>query len=248
MWQARWSSLTDPSYSGQILVLTYPLIVNYGVPCEDTFDEYGLHKYFESSQIQVTALIVSDYSFDHSHHQSTSSLSQWLKKHSIPALYNIDTRMLTKTLRINGSMLGKIEFANQPKIELMNPYDTNLVANVSRKNVQEFHKNDERKKSDSDGKQVRVIAVDCGIENNIIRYLCNKDVYLIVVPWDYDFNNVDYEFDGLFISNGPGDPEMCDQTVKNVRTFMHKSPDMERITINTHICAYWSETELFCVG
>ena len=103
-------SLTDPSYSGQILVITYPLVGNYGVPSEDELDEFGLHKYFESDSIQITALIVSDYSFDHSHHEAMGSLSKWLTKHKIPALYNIDTRMLTKKLRVKGSMLGKIEF------------------------------------------------------------------------------------------------------------------------------------------
>merc|ERR1719427_2226321 len=74
-------SLTDPSYSGEILVLTYPLIGNYGVPSEDELDEFGLHRYFESAAIQISALIVSDYSFDHSHHQAMSSLSSWLCKH-----------------------------------------------------------------------------------------------------------------------------------------------------------------------
>jgi len=215
-------SLTDPSYCGQILVLTYPLIGNYGVPSEDELDQYGLHKYFESDAIQVRALIVSDYSFDHSHHQAMLSLSQWLIKHNIPALYNIDTRMLTKKLRVNGSMLGKIEFNHLPKIELENPYDLNLVAHVSRKNVQEFGKKED------DDKQTKIIAIDCGIKNNIIRYLCSKGVYLKVVPWDYDFNGDDDkgQFHGLFISNGPGDPEMATKTVENVKKFMKNSPNI----------------------
>jgi len=216
-------SLTDPSYCGQILVLTYPLIGNYGVPSEDELDEYGLHKYFESDAIQVRALIVSDYSFDHSHHQAMLSLSEWLSKHRIPALYNIDTRMLTKKLRVNGSMLGKIEFSHLSKIEIENPYCSNLVAHVSRKKVCDFNN-----KLDSEPDQVKIIAVDCGIKNNIIRYLCSKGVFLRVVPWNHDFN-ADFEnekFHGLFISNGPGDPEMATITVENVRKFMRDSPDL----------------------
>jgi len=211
-------SLTDPSYSGQILVLTYPLIGNYGVPSEDELDEFGLHKYFESAAIQISALIVSDYSFDHSHHQAMSSLSSWLCKHHIPALFGVDTRKLTKTLRVSGSMLGKIEFAHLPTIEFVNPYESNLVANVSRSTVQEFGA-----QRNGDGeKQIRIIAIDCGIKNNIIRYLCQKGVHLRVVPWDYDINdpaNIK-GIDGLFISNGPGDPEMATQTVNNLKRFM----------------------------
>eukprot|EP01083_Nonionella_stella_P318116 1161256_1 len=214
-------SLTDPSYCGQILVLTYPLIGNYGVPDEDEMDEYGLHKYFESSAIQVSALIVSDYSFDHSHHLAMSSLSEWLIKHNIPALYNIDTRMLTKKLRVNGSMLGKIEFEALPSVEIINPYDTNLVEKVSRCNVEEFNKNE------TETKQMKILAIDCGIKNNIIRYLCSKGVHLKVVPWDYDFNtDKDSDFDGLFISNGPGDPEMATKTVQNVAKFMKQRPEV----------------------
>merc|ERR1719334_2385189 len=219
-------SLTDPSYSGQILVLTYPLIGNYGVPSEDELDDFGLHRYFESAAIQIDALIVSDYSFDHSHHQAMSSLSSWLCKHDIPALFGVDTRMLTKTLRVGGSMLGKIEFAHLPKIEFLNPYESNLVAKVSRNSVQEF-------KSKSSGpesgeKQIRIIAIDCGIKNNIIRYLCRKGVHLRVVPWDYDINDKNNlkGIDGLFISNGPGDPEMATKTVENLKKFMRDSPEI----------------------
>ncbi len=130
-------SLTDPSYRGQILVLTYPLIGNYGVPDEDAKDELGLPLHFESDQVQVAALIVANYTPQHSHYQAKSSLGQWLQKHNVPALYGVDTRALTKKIRDEGSMLGKVVFDPSPAaaaaIEFADPNARNLVAEVSRK-------------------------------------------------------------------------------------------------------------------
>src|SRR3989338_8733010 len=103
-------SLTDPSYKGQILALTYPLIGNYGVPGKEK--EHGLVKNFESEKIQVTALIVSDYSSEHNHWNAKKSLAEWLKEENIPAIYGVDTRRLTKALREKGAMLGKIVINN----------------------------------------------------------------------------------------------------------------------------------------
>eukprot|EP00466_Bigelowiella_natans_P007526 jgi/Bigna1/92959/estExt_fgenesh1_pm.C_1150005 len=202
-------ALTDPSYRGQILVLTFPLIGNYGVP-DDTKDEFGLPKNFEGKEIHITALIVADYSYDHSHWASTRSLSKWLKDHGIPALYSIDTRQLTKIIRNKGAMLGKIQFGDDV-IPFKDPNKTNLVAAVSRKDVLELNK----------GADVTIIAVDCGIKYNIIRYLVHEGkVHLKVVPWDYDFNKDEY--DGLFISNGPGDPTMAQKTIDNLRIAINK--------------------------
>jgi carbamoyl-phosphate synthase/aspartate carbamoyltransferase len=101
-------ALTDPSYRGQILVLTYPLVGNYGVPDFSVKDNHGLPKYFESSEIHISGLIVSEYSFEHSHWAAFKSLSDWLVENNIPALYGVDTRALTKKLREHGSMLGRI--------------------------------------------------------------------------------------------------------------------------------------------
>jgi carbamoyl-phosphate synthase (ammonia) len=107
-------ALTDPSYRGQILVLTYPLVGNYGVPNSKVLDEFGLPKYFESDEIHITGLIVAEYNADHSHWNSNSSLGEWLQRHNIPALFGVDTRMLTKRIREGGVSLAKIEFAGQP--------------------------------------------------------------------------------------------------------------------------------------
>lgn len=102
-------ALTDPSYRGQILVLTYPLIGNYGVPDDTMLDAHGLPLYFESASIHIAGLIVSSYSWQHSHWCAQKSLSKWLTDKGIPAIYGIDTRELTKTLREHGSILGRIE-------------------------------------------------------------------------------------------------------------------------------------------
>eukprot|EP00494_Astrolonche_serrata_P025482 UN25743 len=204
-------SLTDPSYRGQILVITYPLIGNYGVP-DDELDGFGLPKYFESDKIHVSGLIITDYSHEHSHWQSNRSLGDWLKKYKIPALYGCDTREITKKIRTKGSMLAKIEFEDA-KCKFDDPNKRNLVAEVSRKKMWEFGKNNKK----------TIIAIDCGMKNNIIRYLCRQDVHLKVFPWDYDFTKE--KFDGLFISNGPGDPTMVTELVKRIKQVMDERLD-----------------------
>lgn len=199
-------SLTDPSYSGQILVSTYPIIGNYGVPPMEI--ENGLEKFFESGKIHVRALVITDYSFEYSHWNAVKSLDQWMKEEKIPGIYGVDTRELTKTLREKGSMLGKIVPEGcSADFAVSDPNKENQVANVSCKEIIRYGKSDKK-----------VILVDCGVKNNIIRWLLNKGVEVIRVPWDYDFNQLEY--DGLFISNGPGDPNLCDATVKNIQVAM----------------------------
>ncbi len=186
-------SLTDASYKGQILVSTYPLIGNYGVP--DFKDENGMLKFFESDKIQISGLIISDYSFEYSHWNAGRSLSEWLKINKVPGIYGIDTRALTKRLREKGTMLGKIVIYDE-NIPFYDPNQENLVEKVSIK----------EKKVYGSGKH-RIILIDCGVKFNILRCLLNRDTTIIRVPWDYDYTQEDY--DGVFISNGPGDPKKC---------------------------------------
>eukprot|EP01035_Chromulina_nebulosa_P017478 gene17478-23030_t len=200
-------SLTDPSFRGQILTLTFPMVGNYGVPSTTELDKHGLLRSFESNQIHATALLVQDYSYTYSHWDATMSLSQWLKSEGIPAIHGIDTRMLTKKIRSKGAMLGKIEFDNQPKIQLEDPNSRNLVAEVSTKEVKIFGK----------GNPYKVLAVDCGIKSNIIRMLVDRGVEVKLVPWDYDIYNDLDNVDGIFISNGPGDPTMCTKTINELK-------------------------------
>lgn len=204
-------SLTDPSYKGQILVLTYPLIGNYGVP-DETLEE-NMFRHFESDRLHISGLIVSDYSVEYSHWNANRSLGEWLQQHEIPGIHGIDTRLLTKILREKGTMLGKIIIEGED-IELYDPNQDNLVAQVSV----------EKKEVYGDGKY-RILLIDCGVKYNIIRYLLQRDTTVIRVPWDYDFFGEEY--DGLFISNGPGDPKQCSNTVQNLsRAFDQDLPIM----------------------
>ena len=207
-------SLTDPSYSGQILVMTFPLVGNYGVPSASE-EANGLSSYYESDHIHVRALVVSDYSEEYSHWNANRSLAQWLKEEKVVGIEGIDTRELTKILREHGSMSGKIVFDGGEDIEFENPNLVNQVAIVSTKKVEHF----------GTGKK-RVCLIDMGVKQNIIRELLKYDVSITVVPWDYDFNAIPEQegwgdsFDGLFISNGPGDPNLCNATVENVKEYM----------------------------
>jgi len=194
-------SLTDPSYKGQILVLTYPIVGNYGVPVDDA--ENQMFKFFESNALHISGLVISDYSEEYSHWNAQKSLGEWLKEHNIPGLYDVDTRMLTKILREKGCMLGKLVF-NGSDVAFYDPNQENLVAQVSTSGKQVYGKG-----------RHRILLIDCGVKYNIIRYLLERDTTVIRVPWDYDFSGEDY--DGLFISNGPGDPKQCGITVGNLR-------------------------------
>ncbi len=198
-------SLTDPSYAGQLLTITFPLVGNYGVP-NDTIQN-GLSTFYESEKIQATALIISDFSFEYSHWNAGKSLSEWLIENEVPGIFGIDTRELTKLVREKGTMRGKLVFPDGEDIDFINPDDENQVAKVSCKEVITY----------GSGKN-RVLLVDCGVKHNIIRCLLKRDTTVIRVPWDYDFNHI--EFDGLFISNGPGDPEYAQDTVRHIQTFM----------------------------
>jgi carbamoyl-phosphate synthase small subunit len=193
-------SLTDPSYKGQILVLTYPLVGNYGVP--GTSSEDGLYNFFESYSLHISGLIVSDYSTEFSHWNAEMSLGDWLKKHHIPGITGIDTRQLTKILREKGTMLGKIIYADKD-VPLYDPGKDNLVAQVSTRERKVF----------GTGKY-KILLIDCGVKYNIVRNLLKRDTTVIMVPWDYDFSKEEY--DGLFISNGPGDPKMCKETIRHL--------------------------------
>lgn len=202
-------SLTDPSYAGQLMVLTYPLVGNYGVP-PFTFEENGIPTFMESEKIHAEAIIVSDYSEEYSHWNAKESLSEWLKREQVPGITGIDTRELTKVLREHGVMMGKIIFDDTPEEQVEASYEgVNYVDVVSCKEVIRYNSGEGRKK---------VVLVDCGVKANIIRCLLKRNVEVIRVPWNYDFNQL--EFDGLFISNGPGDPDTCEAAVLNIRKAM----------------------------
>ena len=210
-------SLTDPSYKGQILILAYPLIGNYGVPSYE-YDNKLLTN-FESEKIHVSGLVISDYSIDNSHWKSNKSLSDWLNENKIPAIYGVDTRMLTKMIREKGVMKGKIVYDEKNPDEYIKQ---NLVSQVSTKEKIIY----------GSGKY-KILLVDCGVKNNIIRRLLVRDTTVLRVPWDYDFTNDEY--DGLFISNGPGDPKDCIATINNLSKAIKKDKPIFGICLGNQL-------------
>ncbi|GMM47057.1 bifunctional carbamoylphosphate synthetase/aspartate transcarbamylase [Pichia kluyveri] len=233
-------SITDPSYEGQILVITYPLVGNYGVPDRNLMDEVvkSIPKYFESNKIHVSGLVVAHYTEEYSHYLATSSLGAWLKEQNVPAIYGVDTRSLTKKLREKGSTLGRFclikdsvdvdaaladsEWQKNFNIpNWINPNVENLVAKVSTKEPVIYDPPTELAKLGPDGKVIRIVAVDVGMKYNQIRCFVNRGVSLKVVPWDYDFNKEEY--DGLFISNGPGDPSVMTDVVEKLRIALNSA-------------------------
>lgn len=226
-------SLTDPSYAGQLMTLTYPLVGNYGVP-PFTIEANGLATFMESEKIHAEAIIVSDYSENYSHWNAVESLADWLKREQVPGITGIDTRELTKVLREHGVMMGRIVFddaMDNGEWRMDNYGEVNYVDRVSCKDIIVYAGGESKtfpvstpmeelnsQLSIFHSQLKKVVLVDCGVKTNILRCLLKRGVEVIRVPWDYDFNGL--QFDGLFISNGPGDPDMCDAAVQNIRRAM----------------------------
>ena len=221
-------SLTDPSYKGQILVATYPLIGNYGVPAENRENE--MLQYFESDKVQITALVISDYSFSFSHWNAAKSLSEWLQEHNVPGIYGIDTRKLTRMIREKGAMLGKIIVDRD--IDYYDPNKANLVSQVSCKDVRTYGNG-----------RYRILLADCGTKNNIIRCLLRRDATVIRVPWDQAFDPGDY--DGVLFSNGPGDPKMCDATIASAKKLLQGEVPFFGICLGSQIMALASGADTY---
>jgi len=205
-------SLTDPSYSGQILVFTYPLIGNYGVPDFRNKSEAGeLQNGFESNKIQVRGAVVSNYSFKYSHFDAASSLDVWLKESRIPGIYGIDTRELTKVLRTKGVMPGEITTQlKKGKLIIEDPNKFNLADEVCVQSPVIYKPKNKKPRK-------KILLIDCGVKNNIIRNFVERGAEVIRVPSIFDPLNSEYDFDGIFVSNGPGDPKMCKSTIMNLK-------------------------------
>ncbi|OCF40836.1 carbamoyl-phosphate synthase, large subunit [Kwoniella heveanensis CBS 569] len=242
-------SLTDPSYSSQILILTYPLVGNYGVPERPNTETSkiptsqdahnvpppthlldSLPLEFESSHIHISALVVANYHPSFSHHLANSSLGTWLKEQGIPAIWGVDTRMLTKKLREGGVLLGRVlakqgSNADYETVPFHDPNGINLVAKVSTEQPTLYTAvtGSDKKVHPRTGKQLRVIAIDVGMKWNQIRCFRERGVEVKVVPWNYDINAETEHYDGLFVSNGPGDPSMVKETISNLSRALENS-------------------------
>ncbi|HCM43570.1 MAG: Carbamoyl-phosphate synthase small chain [Candidatus Kaiserbacteria bacterium GW2011_GWC2_49_12] len=207
-------AFTDPSYAGQILVCTYPLVGNYGVPHK---------KAWESDKVQIAGLVVSEYSENYSHRTAKQSLADLLKKSRVPAITGVDTRALTKQLREHGVMPGVLTNSKEVA-KFADPNKENLVARVSPKKKMVYGKG-----------RFRLVVVDCGIKENIIRSLTRADTTIIRVPWDYDFTREKY--DALILGNGPGDPTMCKATIEHVKKAMADGKPVLGICLGNQLLA-----------
>jgi len=229
-------SLSDPSYRGQILTLTYPLIGNYGVP----HFENGSPR-FESDAIQVRGLIVASYVGSYSHWESSMSLDTWLKQQNVVGLAGVDTRQLTKTLREKGTMLGRIVVPGdgaslpdpgQGNFNVSDPNATDLVREVTSDKTVTLDP-----VADFPEVSTHVVVVDCGCKRSIVQELRKRGCKVTVVP--YDHRLTDMEYDGVMLSNGPGDPAMCKVTVDNVAELMDQPvpPPLAGICLGSQIMA-----------
>jgi carbamoyl-phosphate synthase small subunit len=210
-------SMTDPSYRGQILVFTQPLIGNYGVASQSR-DEHGLLRHFESPNIQASGIVVQDYALKHSHWTAVESLAEWCAREGVPAISGVDTREVVTYLREQGSSLARITIGEEYDADedeaYVDPEAINLVRRVSTKAP--FHV------SSSLG-DMHVALIDCGVKENILRSLVARGASVTAFPFDYPIHKVAHHFDGVFISNGPGDPTHCTDTVYNIRRLMETS-------------------------
>ncbi len=230
-------SLTDPSYKGQILTFTYPLVGNYGVPPYDK--ENGVLKYFESDDIKVTGFVVHELCKNPFHWASTRTLDQWLKDEDVPGIYGIDTRKLTKKLRVKGVLLGILkvceadEEPDLPKLlkEVKNVQDPNFTDLAKQVTVKEPVRY-------SVGGDKTAVLIDCGVKYGILRNLLRRGFDVIRVPYDYSAEQIlDYKPDGVMISNGPGDPKQCVKTVEAVRELVDVDMPMMGVCLGTQILA-----------
>ena len=247
-------SLTDPSFQGQILCVSYPLVGNYGTPDMSTGPD-GLSLRAESERIHVRGLVIADYSENYSHWDAVESLGDWLKREHVPGISGIDTRALTRMIREEGVMPGEIviggdfstplEMTNNPSFrpsevsplsfrpsEARGEISENLVSQVSCKEVLHYGKG-----------QKRAVLVDCGVKHNILRCLVSRGIEVVRVPWDYDFTGMDY--DGLFLSNGPGDPAVCTETIAHLRQALQGDRPVFGVCLGSQLMALAAGAKTF---
>lgn len=237
-------TLTDPSYRGQILCLTYPLIGNYGVPSMDDIDEFGLPRFFESDKIQVRGLIIHDLSIAASHWSCVKTLDEWLYEQRIPGVYNIDTRELTKKLRVNGVMAGAISSSVLEKGQMANSeIDVRGLSSLIKSQqygqqdfMPEVSTNIPREYGDN--AKETIVLLDTGTKNSIIRNILRIGFKVVSLPWDSSFEEVMvYEPKGVVISNGPGDPKVCKTAIKTAEQLIRASIPTLGICLGQQILA-----------
>ena len=215
-------TLTDPSYSGQILTLTYPLVGNYGVPNPKIKDDDGIQKFFESDKIQVRGLAIHELSLVASHWNLSMTLDEWLYNEKIPGISGIDTRALTKKLRSKGVMMAALAVSdNEVDVEQVK----NKLAAATNYNSEEFMDQVSTKSEQVFGNEKdSVVVIDTGAKNAILRNIRNIGYKVIKVPWNTSIEKIlSYKPKGVVISNGPGDPQKCPETIKTAKSLIEKN-------------------------
>jgi carbamoyl-phosphate synthase small subunit len=204
-------TLTDPSYHGQILILTYPLIGNYGVPAARCA---RLARPYESDHVQVQALVVQNYIDAHSHHAASRSLHDWLVEENVAGLSGVDTRALTRRLRERGTMQGWLYPA------AMSTEEAHALASRVDMHEEVFHTVAPREPIRYSGGKLTVLLVDVGAKDNIVRSLLARDASVIRAPWHADLAALARQTDGILIGNGPGDPKDLAPLIRQVRALL----------------------------
>jgi carbamoyl-phosphate synthase small subunit len=217
-------SFTDPSYFGQILVLTYPIVGSYGVPPKE---------YFESHKIWIKGLVVQNYINKPSHFESLKTLGDWLKEEGIPAISGVDTRALTLKLRHHGVMLGKLLVSDKSEKQY-DPNGQNVLTEVSRKTPQVY----------GEGKKT-IVLIDCGDKENIIRSFVKRKIKVVVVPWDFNPLKEGVKFDGVMVSNGPGDPKLATKTIDNIKDLIEENVPTFGICLGSQLLALASGADTY---
>jgi carbamoyl-phosphate synthase small subunit len=240
-------ALTDPSYQGQILTFTYPLVGNYGVPAKE--NDYGVFRYFESEKIRVSGILIHELCEKPHHWASVKTLNDWLEEEKIPGIFGIDTRKLTKKLRTKGVMLGVMEVWDNEeehnfeklKKEIRKIVDPNLRDLVGEVTVEEpinYRGIGSLRK--------HVALIDCGVKHGILRNLVKRGIDITRVPYDFSANEIlEYDPDGIVISNGPGDPKVCDATIETISELIDEKIPIMGVCLGNQILALAFEGDTY---
>ena len=237
-------TLTDPSYSGQILTLTYPLVGNYGVPDPSVKDNDGISKFFESEKIQVRGLVVHELSLTASHWNLSMTLDEWLYNEKIPGITGIDTRELTKKIRDGGVMMAALVVSDS-EIDV-DEIRTQLTA-APNYNSEKFMDTVSTKQEEVYGSDEKtVVVVDTGAKNAILRNLRSLGYKVIKLPWNTTFEKIQsYNPKGVVISNGPGDPQNCPDTIETVKKLIKNNIPTLGICLGAQIIGLAGNTETY---